>query len=142
MNKNIFHFLFLLALALPFQAKAFPVDGILGNWTTQQPLPGRNVEFYLSFSFEQNRVITEVECRFYDGQVLSTRAMAEAAYDGNDIFILERNQGTVSDGIHFCQASLDRSRWSAYFDGMGKLVLFVPVPYQTRFILVRIPDHP
>lgn len=137
MNKNFFSFLMLMILALPFQAKALPVDGLLGNWIAEEPLYGRDVQFRLSFSFTEEKVRLSVQCAFRDGQLLEASAVSDAHYSGNDIHILERNQGVVDDGFHFCRATLDRSQWNAYFDGTGKMVLFVPVPYQARFILVR-----
>jgi len=137
MTKNIFSILFLFAFTLPFQAKALPVEGLLGNWIAEETLLGRDVQFRLSFSFEEDHAQLSVECAFRDGQLLSTHAISAVHYDGNEINILERNEGSVNDGYHFCRATLDRSQWQAYFDGMGKMVLFVPVPYQARFTLVR-----
>lgn len=137
MTKRFYSFLFLLALVLPFQASALPVEGLLGNWIAEEPLQGRDVQFRLSFSFQDEYATLAVECAFRNGQRLSTLAVAAVQYDGNNIFILERNEGVVNDGFNFCRATLDRSRWEAYFDGTGKMVLFVSVPYQTRLILVR-----
>lgn len=137
MTRNIFSILFLFALALPFHAKALPVDGLLGNWIAEENLLGRDVQFRLSFSFEEDHAQLSVECAFRDGQLLSTRAISAVQYDGNQIYILERNEGSVNDGFHFCRATLDRSQWQAYFDGTGKMVLFVPVPFQARFTLIR-----
>lgn len=141
MTQKFFSLLFLMALALPFQTKAEPVPGILGNWIAEEALFGRDVSFRLGFSFQEETAQISVQCAFRNGQLLETSAVARVQYDGNNIFILERNEGTVNDGFHFCRATLDRSRWEAYFDGTGKMVLFVPVPYQARFTLVRdIPD--
>lgn len=137
MQKKFFPFFFLIALVLPFSSQAEPVDGLLGNWVADGPLRGRDVEFQLSFSFQPEQTQMSVRCLYRDGSSLSIQAMARTEYRGNDIFIMERNQGTANDGYHFCQASLDRSQWNAYFDGTGRLVLFVPVPYQARFFLVR-----
>jgi hypothetical protein len=137
MTKNIFSILFLLALALPFQVQAEPVPGLLGRWVAEQPLYGRDVQFHLSFNFDEEKTTMTVQCAFRNGDSLQISAQAFTRYDGNNIFIVERNEGVVNDGFHFCRATLDRSQWQAYFDGTGKMVLFVPVPYQARFSLVR-----
>ena len=141
MTQKIFSILFLIALSLPFQSKAEPVAGILGNWFAEETLFGRDVSFRLGFSFTEDRARLSVQCAYRDGQLLETFATARVQYDGNNIYITERNEGLVNDGFHYCRATLDHSRWEAYFDGTGKMVLFVPVPYQARFTLVRdIPD--
>lgn len=141
MIQKIFSILFLMTLVLPFQTKAEPVPGILGNWIAEETILDRDVCFRLSFSFEEQHAKLSVQCAYRDGQLLEVSVAAAVYYDGNHINILERNQGLADDGFHFCRATLDRSQWQAYFDGTGKMVLFVPVPYQARFTLVRdIPD--
>lgn len=137
MNQKLFSFFFLFALALPLQMKAEPVPGILGNWIAEETIYGRDVMFRIGFSFTEDRAHMSVQCAYRNGQLLETSATAAAQYDGNNIYITERNEGQVSDGFFFCRATLDRSRWEAYFDGTGKMVLFVPVPYQARFTLIK-----
>lgn len=137
MAQNLYSILFLFVLALPFSTQAVPVPGLLGDWIAEEPLYDRDVRFHLGFSFEENRAKLLVQCAFRNGQILETSANAAVQYDGNNIYILEKNEGSVNDGFHFCRATLERSRWEAFFDGTGKMVLFVPVPYQSRLTLVR-----
>ncbi len=137
MSQKIFSIFFLMILALPFKSKAEPVAGILGNWIAEETLFGREASFRIGFSFTNDQARISVQCAYRDGQRLETSAISSVQYDGNNIYIVERNEGTVNDGFHYCRATLDRSRWEAYFDGTGKMVLFVPVPYQARFTLIR-----
>lgn len=140
MTQKIFSLLVLplfFTVLFPFQTKAEPVPGLLGRWTAEEPLLGNNVQFYLTFSFEENRTTMGVECVYRDGSSLQAIATTNTHYDNNRILILQKNEGVVNDGVHFCRATLERSQWEAYFDGTGRMVLFVPTPYQTRLILVR-----
>lgn len=129
--------LFLFAFVSGMIAQATPVDGILGRWTAQEVMMGRGVQFHLSFDFQENSTSLNVNCVFFDGAQLGAQVSAFATYEGNDIFIQETRETVANDGRHFCRATLQPTRWTAYFDGTGKIVLFVPVPYQTRFTLVH-----
>ncbi|MBC7753496.1 MAG: hypothetical protein H7Z71_04605, partial [Moraxellaceae bacterium] len=60
-----------------------------------------------------------------------------ANYNGNAIYIQENRQNTSQDPYHYCQAGLAPSVWTIYFDGYGRLILTMPVPYNAQFRLVR-----
>lgn len=128
---------FFLTLVCAANAFALPVDGILGRWVAQETILGRGVQFQLGVDFNEFTTDLTVKCFFNDGAYLEAKTSAQVNYDGNDIFIQETRQAVIDDRFHFCRATLQPSRWSAYFDGTGRIVLFVPVPYQARFTLIR-----
>lgn len=135
--------LFLSLIISLFATSAFAqaVDGIYGNWESENPMYGQGVQFNASFNFTETEVSLTVQCLFNDGVSLSASASSLATYDGNNIRIHEPRQAVIQDGYRFCRATLDRAIWTAYFDGTGKMVLFVPGPYQTnRFVLVKFED--
>ena len=118
-------------------AFATPVEGILGHWRTEHPQLGRGVDFHLNFEFTKFDMKMDVHCDFHDGAYLETSATSSVDYDNNYIQIRENLETVANDGYHYCRATLRRSVWTAYFDGTGRMVLFVPTPYQSRFYLVQ-----
>ncbi len=136
MKKLLFSFFF-LTFATVVSVEAHPVEGILGRWIAQETVFSRGVDFQLAFDFQTFSTALTVKCLFHDGAYLEAQTAARVVYQGNDIYIQESRQSLVDDRIHFCRATLQPSIWSAYFDGTGRIVLFVPVPYQARFSLVR-----
>lgn len=137
MSRKFFSILFLMALAFPFTASADPVPGLLGRWVAEHPVYDRDVRFNLAFDFQERRTTMSVGCYFRDGAYLETAATTSVRYDENRIQILVPNEGLANDGFHYCRATLNRSTWEAYFDGTGKMVLFLPFPYPSRISLVR-----
>ena len=137
MKIKLFVAAFSLTLLQTFSAVADPVEGLLGSWTAQNFVQGRGVEFHMSFNFQEDTTQLTVKCYFYDGAFLEAQALTNAHYIDNEIYLQNSRQSVVDDGYHFCRATLQPSRWTAYFDGTGKMVLFVPTPYQSRFTLVR-----
>ncbi len=129
--------LFSLMLIFSQIVLAAPVEGILGRWRAENTQVGRGVDFQLAFEFAEYDMKMDVQCHFYDGAFLETSATSSVDYDRNYIYIRENRETVANDGYHFCRATLQRSVWTAYFDGTGRMVLFVPTPYQTRFYLVQ-----
>lgn len=131
-------FLSLIISFLATSAFAQAVDGIYGNWQTENSIYGQGVEFTVQFNFNDTSASVSVDCAFNDGVLLHASAESLATYDGNEIKIHEAKQTVSQDGQRFCRATMYRAIWTAYFDGTGKMVLFVPGPYQTnRFTLVK-----
>ncbi len=129
----------LLSFVLLFSQLVFasPVEGLLGRWKTENAQLGNGVDFQISFDFTNFNMKMNVQCEFHDGAYLETSAMSAVDYKNNYIYIGENLETVANDGYHYCRATLRRSVWTAYFDGTGRMVLFVPTPYQTRFYLVQ-----
>lgn len=113
-----------------------PVPGLLGQWDAENVLLGREAQFRLTFNFSQFSSEMTVHCLFNDGSRLTATTNSDTAYSENSIFILENKQTITDDSIHFCRATLNKATWTAYFNGTGKMILFVPAPYQSQFTLV------
>lgn len=126
-----------LIMLLPQLLFASVNSEIYGNWTAENALWDRGVEFQLSFLFRPNYTALTVDCFFNDGAHLQASANSFASYYRNEISIQERKQTVSEDGFHFCRATLMPATWNVYFDQMGRMVLFMPIPYQARFNLVR-----
>jgi len=129
-------FIIAAVLLIPQLLLAEPVQGLLGRWKSENVLYGNNVEFRLGFNFTANKTELNVDCTFIHGEHLQASTSSRACYDVNHIFIQETKEVVTNDGYHFCRATLAPATWTAYFDGAGKMVLFVPVPYQAQFTLV------
>jgi hypothetical protein len=136
MKRNLF-VLSIITIFLTIPALAFPVEGLLGRWTAQNLTPGRGVYFQLSFDFQPESTRMTVKCLYERGGELEAQTQAHTGYNENEIYIHETKESVVSDGYRFCRATLQPALWTAYFDGAGKMILFIPAPYQTRFTLVR-----
>ena len=129
--------LFCLTLITTASASALPVEGLLGHWKAQNTILGRDVQFQLSFNFEQEDTTLTVECLYHDGSSLVATTSAHTNYSANEIYIQEKRQSVVDDGYRFCRSTLQPSMWRALFDGTGKMVLFLPAPYQAQLTLVQ-----
>lgn len=125
-------------LLIPQLSFAEPVPGLLGRWKTEGLLPGNGMQFRLYFNFSEHNTDLQVRCLYPNGTRLTATVNSNTSYDANNICIHERNQAVVDDGIRFCRATLNPAVWTAYFDGTGKMVLFVPPPYQSQFKLVPV----
>jgi hypothetical protein len=145
MHRNIFQSA-LAALLISFgflsSVGATPVEGLLGRWIAQEPIPGRDVIFNLAFNFCEDRTEMQVNCVYRTHQSLTATAVAQTVYDGNEIYLQENNENVVNDGFRFCRATLMPAQWEALFDGLGNMVLFIPAPYQSRLTLVRAEQPP
>ncbi len=130
---------FILTLFTTFSLSAFalPVAGLLGRWRAIDYVQGQNVEFDLRFNFQQDMTEMSVTCLYPDGASLETHAQASTNYSANEIYIQQTNNSVIDDGFHFCRATLQPTKWTAYFDGTGQMVLFVDVPFQSRLTLAR-----
>ncbi len=116
---------------------AYPLYGILGRWVALENIEGQDVRFQLRFNFNAYQTEMSATCLYPDGAWLQARAGSATAYQGNEIYIQQNSNAVIDDGFHFCRATLQPARWTAYFDGIGRLILFVNVPYQSRLTLVR-----
>lgn len=125
-------------LLIPQLVFATPVEGLLGRWKSQDVLYGDGVQFRIDFNFTPTKTTMNVNCFFTMGQRLRASATASTTYDVNNIFIREQKENVSGDGQHFCRASLYPAQWTAYFNGAGAMVLFVPTPYQAQFHLVPV----
>lgn len=134
---SVILFLVMTTIFYTFKASAQPAPGILGRWRAEYPIRDQGVNFYLRFNFQSYSTQLDVLCQFFDGAQLQTSAIARTHYFNNDIYIDENRQSVVNDGYHFCRSTLQIDRWSAYFDGMGRMILFVSTPYQQRVSLIR-----
>lgn len=125
-------------LLIPQLLLAAPVPGLIGRWKAENVLYGRGVEFRIGFNFAPQKTTIQVNCLFNMGARLSAQAASFTSYNANEILIHETHQTVADDGIHFCRATLIPARWTAYFDGTGRMVLFIPAPYQSQFNLVPV----
>ena len=138
MNKNFLTFIFLAtALVFSVTAKALPVEGLLGCWRAQETLLGQGVNFQLRFVFQQDATEMEVTCLYPDSSWLRANVRAATNYSANEIYIQQTNQSVINDGLHYCRATLQPTRWTAYFDGTGRMILFAETPFQSRLTLIR-----
>ena len=110
---------------------------IWGRWIAQNYLQSRGVQLQLAFDFSPTAAQMTANCYFSDGAALQASTYSYATYFNNEIYIQETRENATQDGYHFCRASLAPSTWSAYFDYSGRLVLYMPIPYQSQFFLVR-----
>ncbi|MFZ3231651.1 MAG: hypothetical protein WA160_15690 [Pseudobdellovibrio sp.] len=134
--KSLFLSLVATLVLTPQLLFANPVPGLLGKWDAERVLLGRGVQFHLTFDFTETQTELTVHCLFTDGTHLSSSANSSVVYNVNEIFLQESKQVITDDGVHFCRATLSPTKWTAYFNGAGKMVLFVPAPYQAQFDLI------
>ncbi|MBC7742469.1 MAG: hypothetical protein H7061_09740 [Bdellovibrionaceae bacterium] len=132
----------LLLLTLAFSilgvfAQAHPVNGLLGYWQTEQPLYNNGVQFNLEYNFYQNQAELVVHCYFPDGAYLESSAASYASYDYQQIYVHNTQRRVSQDPYRFCEASIYAGTWYAQFDYYGRMILTVPTPYNTQFVLVR-----
>ena len=123
---------------IPQLLLAQAVPGLLGQWKSEEVLYGRNVQFQVGFDFSATNAKINVNCLFTNGAKLFASAESSATYNVNEIFVNETKQTVTDDGIRFCRASISPGKWTAYFNGAGKMVLFVPAPYQAQFNLIPV----
>ncbi len=113
---------------------------LLGNWRAINRIMTPDTDFQVNFRFSQGEVKLSVTCYFRDGALLSSSIRGAVSYgfsNAYDIYIQQAGQAVVSDGQRFCRATLQPSRWTAYFDGAGRMQLITQVPFNSQFILIR-----
>lgn len=131
----------LSAFAQTHRPTPAPQPLILGEWTTDNPLYNGNVWIWTRFNFTQRDMTLHATCDFRGQNVnLTVGVNSQVAYNGNLIYIYERNQSSTNDGYRYCNAALSPSTWEFYFTGgdVNHAVLFAPVPYQMRFHVTRV----
>lgn len=118
-----------------------PQPLIIGEWTSDTPLYNGNVWIWTRFNFTEQDMTLHATCEFKGQNVnLTVGVNSQVAYNGNLIYIYERQQAGVNDGYRYCNAALSPSTWEFYFTGgdVNHAVLFAPVPYQMRFNVSRV----
>lgn len=135
-------FLIAALLFVPSLLLAAPVPGLLGHWQTETPLHGRGVDFDIHFNFTPTETELAVHCAFFQGAQLTAVTSSAVTYQNNEICVQEQHQTVTDDGVHFCRATISPARWTIYFDGTGKMVLFIPAPYQAQFNLIPVTTNP
>ena len=128
---------FAALILLPQILFANVTSGIWGRWIAQNYLQSSGVQLQLAFDFSPNTTQLTANCYFSDGASMQASTYSYASYFGNQINIQEVRENVTQDGYHFCRVTLAPSTWTANFDYSGRLVLYMPVPYQSQFFLVR-----
>ena len=129
----------ILSVLITTKSLAEPVPQLLGRWKTEYPILGEGVQFRMNFEFGPDHTQLTVNCDFYDGTRLSSNIAARTHYHNNEIYIDENRQSVVDNGYRFCRSTLQIARWTAYFDGTGKMLLIVPGASPSQVTLV--PDN-
>lgn len=133
--------LLVLVFGMTTFAQSIPADQIMGKWQAQEPLHTNAANLFLTFEFTPAEVEMGVTCVFHQNyDQLSVSVHSAVVYQNHSIFIQEARQGTIEDGQKYCQVFVKPSRWDFLFNAYGQLVLFIPVPWQAQFTLVRTPD--
>ncbi|MBC7421267.1 MAG: hypothetical protein H7328_11115 [Bdellovibrio sp.] len=115
-------------------------NSVMGDWHALNRIGNPDTEFQVDFNFSPYQATIKVTCFFHDGAVLGAVTTSAAAYgfsNAYDIFIQNGSQVVASDGFRFCRATLQPTRWTAYFNGYGQMQLITQVPFQSQFNLVR-----
>lgn len=117
-----------------------PQPLIVGEWTSDQPIYSGQVWIWTHFNFSARELTMHATCEFHPNLSLTVGVNSQVAYNGNLIYIYERNEASVNDGYRYCNAALAPSTWEFYFTNgdTNHAVLFAPVPWQMRFNVSRV----
>lgn len=120
-----------------------PQPLIVGEWQADQPYIGGQAWIWTNFIFTARDMTMHTTCEFRNPNVnLVTGVTSDVAYNGNQIYIYERNQSSVNDGYRYCNSGINPATWEFYFQGADTdhAVIFAPVPYGMRWNVTRVVD--
>lgn len=118
-----------------------PQPLIIGEWQVDQPYLGGQAWIWTQFNFTTTDMTMHSTCQFNHPNVnLTVGVNSDVGYNGNLIYIYERNEASVNDGFRYCNAGISPSTWEFYFTGgdLNHAVIFAGVPSNVRWNVTRI----
>lgn len=140
--KLIFSLFIVLSAFSTFAQELAPTNPlIIGTWISDHPIYNRGVEIHTEFKFTATDMTLHATCVFpYQNTQLVVGVNSQVSYEDNNIYVLEKNQGSINDGFRYCNAGLEPATWQFYFKdaNLNRAVLLAPIPYYHRFQLSRV----
>lgn len=131
----------LTAFAHDNQPAPAPQPLIVGEWQADQPNFGGQVWVWSHFNFTMTQMTMHSTCEFRNPNVNLTVAVnSDVAYNGNQIYVYDRNEASVNDGFRYCNAGISPSTWEFYFTGgdLNHAVIFAGIPSNVRWNVSRV----
>lgn len=131
----------IMASADRIDTTGYNTNPIVGRWQAINRIGSFDTSFQVNFRFTSRDMGMRVQCYFRDGSMLSAMVSTPVVYsvsNAYDIYIQRAVQAVVQDGQRFCRATLQPTRWTAYFNGLGNMQLIAAIPFGAQFNLVRV----